>query len=168
MGTEMTLMPNGHPTSEPWEEQAHRLDGFIERQREELRDLLAQERALVGQIQEALDSCKEREKRVLRALAALEGTAVAAKPTKAQKKAAWQISDEKVEEIYAAIRASIEANDGEPVTMTKVRESVGSSASETWRKAVDRLRADERLRVAGRVRGGGELLALMPEVDDAA
>lgn len=155
---------NGHPSDEPWEQEAQRLDGFIEAQRTELRDLLGQERALVARIQGALDACKERERRVMRALAALEGTAVlgrpAGKPAKPTTKPpeGWTPRPETLTKTYDALVALGEGRTKE------VGDRAGLS-NETARRALNHLRNEERVRVVRQSRKFGPIFAPMPSED---
>jgi hypothetical protein len=144
---------------------AEQLDTEMARQCNDLRRLLESEQAIANRVQTVLDQCEQRAKRIRRALAALEDDAPKpqAAKVKGKGKGNWEISPEKVEEVYASIVDAIKGNGGEPVTMTTAREAKGHTGSETYAKAVAKLRDDERLRVAGRTRGGGTLLALMPD-----
>ena len=151
---------------------AEQLDREIVEKCDGLRDLLESEQAIANRLQTILDQCEARAKRIRRALNALEGEVPGRKPQAQPKQAAkthkWNVSEEKVEQAYDAIVKAIDLNDGKPVTMTEARRVEGSGGHETYRQAIDILRDRERIRVAGKTRGGGTLLALMPEADDAA
>lgn len=146
---------------------AEQLDREMAQKCSDLRSLLEAEQTIVNQVQTILDQCEARAKRIRRALNALEGEAPGRKPETQKPKATsgWKVSEEKIEQAYDAIVKAIGLNDGQPVTMTEARRVEGSGGHETYRQAIDVLRDRERIRVAGKTRGGGTLLALMPDAD---
>jgi predicted phage tail protein len=171
-------LPDVHmPTnSVDFEAQAEQMTVAMRDQIAAMRALLDNEVAGRSHLEQLLDDSKEREKRLVRAVAVLEGGvnnhAITAKPKKPSKPAAkdngWNVSEATVQRIWAAFqRYATEVAGGEPFTQTSMAawmtangEGVGG---DTIRKSMLALRERELVRVAGTTRGGGKLWAPMPD-----
>lgn len=168
--SEMTLpQANGQPSSaaESWERQAREIEQGLETHLAELRVLLAGEQQLAEQIRATLDGCREREKRIERAIAALEGSvrpmgrpsgrAARAKPVSpsAQAGGQWRVSDRKLEEVRATLERLGSARRSEIVKASSVSDvTVG--------KALAALRERDVVRVVAHDAKRGPTFALMP------
>lgn len=164
--SEMTLpQANGQPSSaaESWERQAREIEQGLETHLAELRVLLAGEQQLAEQIRATLDGCREREKRIERAIAALDGNArptgrpPRAKPAlpSAQAGGQWRVSDRKLEEVRATLERLGSARRSEIVKASGVSDvTVG--------KALAALRERDVVRVVAHDAKRGPMFALMP------
>lgn len=166
MSTETTLpQSNGTPPpEESWEAQARHLEEIVDAECADLRELLAEQQVLSSRIQQVLDGVKDRERRIAKALAALEDRPVVAavpkrgRPRKTPEGArpTWRISDAKLETIYDAL---VRIGQGRN---PQIAEAAGSSP-ETTRRALRQLREAERVRVVAKDRRYGSTFAPMPE-----
>lgn len=140
-----------------------------------MRALLDQELATRSHLERLLDESKQRERRLTRAVAALEGDSISAthavakpKPQpKAKANDGWAVSDDTVERVWQAFqRYDAEIAHGEPFTMTSLARWMGEQGQgvggETIRRAFAVLREREHVRKAGTTRGGGVLFTQMP------
>jgi hypothetical protein len=121
---------------------------------------------VAAKLRNEYDAALEATKAYGHAIDALAGIG-ADKPVKPKKRTGnghgkhnWQASEESIEKVLAAMKAWPE----ETCTQTQLTQAA-SLAPETVRRAVDALRERELVRVAGTTRGGGKLLALMPDVE---
>lgn len=145
-----------------------------------MRKLLADELSGRRELERLLDESKERERRMARVIAILDGGAATPAQAKAQatgkqrgaKKGNgdWNVSDETVERVRMAFVRYAETTD-EPVTRTKLAAWMSQHddgiGGETIRRATEVLREREIVRKCGTTRGGGGLYTLMPGVADA-
>lgn len=143
--------------------QRHALDKMIR----ELGELIAEERANRVAAERAVLDSKERERRLLRALAALEGETTMQVARKASgprggKIGDWHISDKKCDDVFEKFCALVMST-GKPTTPTMLAHANPGLSPESSRRALDRLRGEERVRLAGKTRGGGRLFDLMPD-----
>jgi NACalpha-BTF3-like transcription factor len=168
-GMTPTLTPvNGRVSLDDLSAMAGQLAEKLSAECDGLRAMLEGEQRLTNQIQGILDDSHERSKRLRRALAALEGTTTAPQtsPRKAQVKAArvtWQASEKKTEQVYRALVALGEGR------VSQIAKQAGV-ASETARRALMQLRAQERARITSNSAKWGMTFAAMPNTgaDDAA
>jgi hypothetical protein len=102
------------------------------------------------------DAALDQAKRLQRAVDALQPADAKAKP----RIGSWQVSNAKVAEVLAAIRAI----DADEFTASDIHKAMGKGTSwEAVRKSCDVLREREVLRLVRGTRGGGKVLALMPD-----
>jgi hypothetical protein len=162
---------NGHVPQQPhdFDEHDRQLAGTLETQVHELkgREHLAS----------LLERSKQRERRLTRAITALESGAPQATTTTATtktaaakaKKLAWTPSEATVQRVFDGFQRYTAEFGDEPFTMTVLAKWMGQNGEgvggETVRRAVEVLRSREQLRKCGTTRGGGALWALMPEHD---
>jgi hypothetical protein len=131
-----------------------------------LRALLEGQHELVERFETMLRTAKDEERRIQRALMALEGepatTPRTAKPKQSTPKPGdWHVSDRKVEQVLAAL-VEHTAN-GDAISANKLADLTPLS-SEAIRRGLGTLRERELVRIAGTSRGGGKLWLPMPEV----
>ena len=145
-----------------------------------LRELLDDELVARDHLTALLERSKERERRITRAIAVLEGTsaqgatsssarpAAAAPKASAKKKNAWDVSEATVERVRDGfMRYWRDVSQGEPFTQTLLCTWMGENGEgvggDTIRRVMAKLREREIVRVTGTTRGGGKLWAPMPE-----
>ena len=175
---------NGHaPPRDTFHDRDTHLAEVFESEIADLHEMLDDELKGRRELEVLLDRSKERERRLVRAIAVLEhGSANATQTTTAKPKAAapksqgkgakksdgsWNIGESTVERVLQGFKDYAEAHPDQPsYTMTMVAAWMGSQGQgvggETIRRAVNALREREQLRKAGTTRGGGTLYALMP------
>lgn len=168
----MTVVSNGHaPNRDDFEAVDERLAAVLDAEVSDLQEILDDELSARAQLQALFEKSKTREKRLRRAIAALSGES--AQHTTQQDKATrqagmtWHVSDEAVERVWAGFMKLYDQK-GEPVTQTMVSDSMEGIGPDTVRKSLERLRSTERVRLAGKTRGGGKLWAPMPGGTDGA
>jgi ribosomal protein S25 len=143
---------------------AERLDRELAEEATTMRRMLEAEQRLRAQVEVVLDTISTREKRLQRALAALEGTAAGPGRPKAQKAQAaaakhgssWSIGEDKIERAHAALVELGEAR------TSQIAKKAGIS-TETARRAVRALRERERARIVKHDKNLGDYYALMPD-----
>lgn len=133
---------------------------------------LEAEQVVHDELEQALTASRERLRRWHKALTAITDETPAPAPAKAKAKAKaktpandWTPTPAKVERVYQALVALSRAG-RQDITRTMLVERA-SLGHDTVRRALEVLRADERIRIAGSGRGGGKLWALMPNGDGA-
>jgi NACalpha-BTF3-like transcription factor len=170
-GMTPTLTPvNGRVSLDDLSAMAGQLAEKLSAECDGLRAMLEGEQRLTNQIQGILDDSHERSKRLRRALAALEGTTTAPEASRASRasrqkltRETWQASEAKTEQVYRALVALGEGR------VSQIAEQAGV-ASETARRALMQLRAQERARITSKHAKWGTTFAAMPNTgaDDAA
>jgi ribosomal protein S25 len=145
---------------------AARLDRELAEEADTMRRMLEAEQSLRAQVEVVLDTISTREKRLQRALAALEGTAMGPgrrpkeKPqTAAKHGSSWSIGEDKIEKAHAALVELGEAR------TSQIAKKSGMS-TETARRAVRALREREQARVIRSSKQMGDTYALMPGADE--
>lgn len=151
---------------------------------EELAELRDSESALEVELTRQANEARARKDTYQRALNALtKGSAAPARaPAQAprprssgvriSRKADWQVTDEKVEEVRQRMIALLptsphKAGNGDPaITAGFVADNTDGLSPEAAKKALTVLREREQIRVAGTGKGGGVLFALMPDPAD--
>jgi hypothetical protein len=162
---------NGHASDDEQTlaEHSRALSTALEQHAHGLRSLLEGQLELVERFEAMLRTAKDEERRIQRALVALEGEPTArpgpkpAKPKPTPKPGEWQVSDRKVEQVLDALIEHT-AN-GEAISGNALGDRC-SIASETIRRSLMQLRERELVRVAGTSRGGGKLWLPMPDVQE--
>lgn len=157
----MTASLNGH-TEPVLEDPIERLEARMRAEADSLRDLLDDERREITRLQAVVDQHRDREKRLVRAIAQLTGATASTNTTPAKPKRAneWSVSEEKIAEVLQLIRDA-----GEPVTANALGRLPGTS-TQSAKKAIDVLRERELIRFAGVVRGGGKTYLPMPSTSE--
>jgi hypothetical protein len=129
----------------------------------ELEELRAPLRARREQLKAELAELSAREKSIAQAIGALVGgqhvNAPVAKPKAKAKPATggWTPSEERLKSLFELFVA-----EGEPISPTQLASKTEGLGVETAGKGAKILRDRELLRVAGALRGGGSLYAVMP------
>jgi hypothetical protein len=125
----------------------------------ELEGLRAPLRARREQLKAELAELSAREKSIAQAIGALHGgqhvSSPAPKAVKAPAK--WTPSEERLKSLFELFVA-----EGEPISPTQLAAKAEGLGVETASKGAKILRDRELLRVAGALRGGGSLYAVMP------
>lgn len=127
----------------------------------QLRALVAQEETNREEAERIVNESRLRQRRYERALSTLEGPSP--KPAPKRDKNDWTISAEKVESVYRRFVEVREQYPDKQVTASLLSSQTPGLSPETARRALLELREQERVRVAGKVRGGGTHFDLMPE-----
>lgn len=136
-------------------------DALMERIEGELREAIAAERVNRTEAEQVVEASRAREKLLQKALDALTGQTSRPPREHATRKRDWNISDEKVELVFDAIkRRRLEV--GRAVTQTEVADANPGLSPESVRRGLEVLRSQERIRITGKVRGGGNSWDLMP------
>jgi hypothetical protein len=159
--------------------QDRRLADVLGNEIDSLRELLDAELNSRDELAQLLERSKERERRITRAIAVLEGGinqhAVSSKPAaakakpKPKKSTLWDVSEATVERVRVGFLRywTEQPTPEQPFTQTALATWMGEQGNgisgETIRRAMDRLREREIVRVCGTTRGGGKLYAPMPE-----
>lgn len=145
------------------DEAARSIAGYVQA----LRQMAAAEAEGRREVEREVEASRERERRLEKAIAALEGTSLGGRP-KGRPKAApsWRVSEKVTIEVEAALRA-LAGNGVEAATAVEVAEAAGRSREAT-RRALDQLRQQDTVRLAGKRRTTGHgvpstLYALMPD-----
>lgn len=152
--------PNGaDPSPERLVEHLERSRATRERITDELRELLLVEERLHDAMAEQLAEAKARRDGYRRALEQLTGEPRKKPgPKKATPNAGdWVVSDAKIAEVWELVRKR-----DDQFTAASVSKDVAGLSPETARRALNTLRERELIRAAGKVRGGGIGLAVMP------
>jgi hypothetical protein len=157
--------------------QDRRLADVLGNEIDSLRELLDAELNSRDELAQLLERSKERERRITRAIAVLEGGinqhAVSSKPAAAKakpkpKSTLWDVSEATVERVRVGFMRywTEQPTPEQPFTQTVLAAWMGEQGNgiggETIRRAMDRLREREVVRVCGTTRGGGKLYAPMP------
>lgn len=136
---------------------AEEVAAFSREEADRLSTGLEREQTLQAEIRTLLEDSQHRERGMRKAVEAL--TAERQRSTKgtapAGRSAGWTISQAKVQEVWDLIRR--QPGDFKP---TDLREQ--GASGEAVRRSLVVLREQELIRVAGKLRGGGRLYALMP------
>lgn len=124
-----------------------------------LRAMLDRESAEVERLKALLDDARKRQGRVQKAIDVLTGESSKPKPAAvaASKSSEWHISDVKLDQIWAEIRE----REG-TFTRTEIAAELDGVSPESVRRAFERLRGGELIRITGKARGGGDNYAVMP------
>lgn len=137
----------------------------------QLRGLIAHERVERLELERKLTDVRERERRYERALAAMQPAPPAKSPAKSSARrgdGSWNISQEKIEEVYRRFVELREQHPNEALSPGRIARLTPGLSPETARRALYELRDQERLRISGKVRGGGTKWDLMPEPANGA
>lgn len=168
---------NGHVQLHDFDAHDRRLAEVLGDEINDLRSLLDDEIKGRDHLKSLLDRSVERERRITRAIAVLEGTnaqSAASKPTTASKpkpkgtKDSWTVGEETVERVRVAFLRywDEQPEPQQPFTQTVLAAWMGEQGrgvgGETIRRVMERLRQREIVRVTGTTRGGGKLYAPMP------
>jgi hypothetical protein len=175
----MTALSNGHQPrladADVFVAHDDSMASALDDQTSDMRRLLAAELDGRDHLEKLLEQSKERERRLTRAIAILDGgttssspKAAASKPTakpKPKTNENWTVSEETVERVLDAFkRYAVDHPD--PFTQTTLATWMGEQGEgiggETIRRAMTALRDREIVRKCGTTRGGGALWALMP------
>jgi len=143
--------------------QAHaaRLEAEMASHCQELRTMLESEQALRNDLSGILDASSARMKRIQKALASLEGDAAPlGRPKKAASKTTWTVSQKKIDRTYDALVAL-----GGRARASEITERA-AQASESTRRALEKLREQERVRIVERSGRLGATFALMPDAPE--
>lgn len=176
---------NGHVEqhSHDFEVHGEQMSSAMDEQVIAMRALLDDELKERTHLEQLLEASKERERRLMKAVAVLEGgnipqglRSTPPKPAKAKPKAAageWNVSAKTVERVHEGLtRFWQEEAHGEPFTQTALATWLtrhgGGASSDTIRKAMGVLRERELVRKCGTTRGGGILWAPMPDGEHGA
>lgn len=127
-----------HPPVADMEQRA--VSGIAE-QVQELRRLAQAEAQGRAEIERYVLASRERERRILKAVQALEG--IAPKPKPAAKRAALGVSRERADQIFEAVREA-----GEPVNTARIIEATGFPQTRVS-AGLRMLREEGRIRLAG-------------------
>jgi hypothetical protein len=131
-----------------------------------------------AEVERFVDASRERERRLVKAIAALEGVPLGAggRPKKVVKttpavkagpKTPQVVSQDAADEILAAAKALLADRAEQTFTRTEIREAVPGRSRETVRRGLVLLREQQRIRLAGKQGAGPtakSLYALMPDV----
>jgi hypothetical protein len=128
----------------------------------ELEGLRAPLRARREQLKAELAELSARERSIAQAIGALHGGQQVNAPAKPKPKATpkpgtWTPSEERLKSLFELFVA-----EGEPISPTQLAAKTEGLGVETAGKGARILRDRELLRVAGGLRGGGSLYAVMP------
>jgi hypothetical protein len=168
---------NGHTQlrSDGFADRDKHLADVLEAEVDDLRALLDDELKGRDELAQLLERSRERERRLTRAIAVLEGGVNQQAPRKTaataaakEPKGGWEVSSATVERVHAAfLRYWNEEANGQPFTQTTLATWLGQHGQgiggDTIRKAMHTLRDRELVRKCGTTRGGGKLWAPMPE-----
>lgn len=147
---------NGHHAAEP--DPLEAFESQVAEQIDGMRSLLAEQRSMTRHVQAQLDEQKARERRIEKALAALQGNTsatAATRPRSAPSERKRYVSEESVETVYRALEAA-----GSEQRQADLQQATGLS-SPTISQALTALREAERVRIT-RVEGQSKFYALMP------
>lgn len=149
----------------------------LHEQIEDLKRMAREEADSRAEVERFVDASRERERRLLKAVAALEGMPLGAggkpklngaAPKAKAKSHDWSVNPATVEAAFEAARRLVAETGEETFTRAQLAKAIGRSP-ETTRRAVDHLRDQERVRLAGKSGNGGKtatnLYALMPNAD---
>ena len=131
-----------------------------------LRELAAAEVEARAEYEQLVEQSKQRERRIARAITALEGGGPGTKP-KPKPKAVQPVGEEVIEAVLATMR-QLAAEGHEPVTRLQVVEAMPERSGETVRRGLNELRERQLIRLAGRNGNGrtaARLYAVMPDGD---
>jgi CRP-like cAMP-binding protein len=152
------------------EDAARSIDGHIQA----LREMAANEAESRREAERYVEASRERERRLEKAIAALEGVPLGAggrpkQTAKPKASYAWRVSDQVVSEVEVALRALLTGDGAEAVTAAELARATGRSR-ETTRRVLERLREQGTVRLAGKrqINPHGQsstLYALMPNDD---
>jgi len=138
---------------------------------DELRAEIASERAARSSAEQLVADSRMRERRLTKALEALEGPAPAKSGPKPPKQRSeynrWSVSEARIAEALAVLRAA-----SEPMTIPQIAMAMGAGSRETANKAVYALRERDQARLVGKVKVNGRMqvntYALMPGAGNGA
>jgi hypothetical protein len=160
-----------------WAEINARQSFNIGEQVKDLRRMVQEEIDSRAEVERFVDASREREHRLRKAIAALEGVPLGAggrpkvvKTTpavKARPKTPQVVSQDAADEILAAAKALLADRAERTFTRTEIREAVPGRSRETVRRGLVLLREQQRIRLAGKQGAGAtakSLYALMPDV----
>lgn len=162
---------NGHHPPSPLDAvQAHARHSttFMESQAEAFTAELEAERTVQDQIKALLSESQARERQLAKVVSTLTGETTT-RPTPTRRSGGgrgkgWQISEKKIGQVWKVIRQQVADSDDGTFKMTDLRKA--GLSGEAVRRTVVTLHEREVIRVAGALRGGGKLWALMPEAED--
>jgi hypothetical protein len=159
-----------------WAEINARQSFNIGEQVKDLRRMVQEEIDSRAEVERFVDASRERERRLVKAIAALEGVplgaggrpkAKALPAVKARPKTPQVVSQDAADEILAAAKALLADRAEQTFTRTEIREAVPGRSRETVRRGLVLLREQQRIRLAGKQGAGPtakSLYALMPDV----
>jgi CRP-like cAMP-binding protein len=163
------LADSAGPPPPSGDDAARSIDGHIQA----LREMAANEAESRREAERYVEASRERERRLEKAIAALEGVPLGAggrpKAKATAKSSTWRVGDQVVSEVEAALRALLASDGAEAATVPQVAEATGRSR-ETVRRALERLREQGTVRLAGKRHLSthgmpSTLYALMPNAD---
>lgn len=168
------MTASGEAPRPEWVEVDERRSFSIAEQIEDMKRLAREEAESRAEVERFVDSSRERERRLLKAIAALEGVPLGAggKPKAAPKVAAKApavqlVSPAVADEILVVVRELLAGREDQTFSRPELAKLMPRSG-ETIRRGLELLREQERVRLAGK-RGTGRtaknLYALMPDVD---
>jgi response regulator of citrate/malate metabolism len=169
--SEVTMPPpaasNGHVPEDEQSlaEHTSALTTALEQHAQGLRGLLESQHAVVERFETMLRTAKDEQRRIQRALAAIEGEPATPKTVPKPKASRGGVSERKMSDTLRALEAL-----GAPARIRDIAKEAGI-AGETCRKALEQLRAQELVRIAGVQPGPGgpaKLYTLMPGDDRGA
>ena len=139
---------------------------FMEEEAKRLAQVLIRAEAEAADIKIKLMEAEADVRSIRKAMEALTGEAPAKTASKSLRKSRdnnrWQISEAKIQEVWNIVRAI----DDETFTTNSVATAQPGLSQESARRALDILRERQLIRLAGKARGGGKLLAIMPGAED--
>lgn len=167
----MTDVQNGaHEAPAIWKPGELGLELTDEALRAQLHALVDRARAEREDHETKAAAARAQERRYERALAALEDEPKGKPGPKPKKSGSndWSISEQKVESVYQRFVVLRAESPDVPITAGYLADNTPKLSPETARRALNELRAQERVRISGTTRGGGKKWDLMPEAEDAA
>jgi hypothetical protein len=167
---------NGHVVQQlrhDFEVHAEQMSSAMDEQVTSMRALLTDELKERTHLEQLLEQSRERERRLAKAVAVLEGgvnqhAMRATKPPPPQRKPhEWSVSDATVNRVHELVtrywqEAANEQPFAQSTLLTWLREQGEGVSTDTLRKSLLSLRERELIRKCGTTRGGGTLWAPMP------
>jgi hypothetical protein len=151
-----------------WAEINARQSFNIGEQVKDLRRMVQEEIASRAEVERFVDASRERERRLVKAIAALEGVPLGAggRP-KARPKSPQPVSPGVADEVLTAAKVLLADRAEQTFTRPELVKAMPERSGETIRRGLELLREQQRIRLSGK-RGGGKtatnLYALMPDV----
>jgi predicted HTH transcriptional regulator len=162
------MSENGSAPGHELAELAARAQKGIDDHIRDLRALIQAEVDSRSEYERLVELSKQRERRLAKAVAALEGEPLHKPKTgPAKPKARQMISAEAADRVFDQMRNLMQQTGRDTVTRPQLMREITDMSGETIRRSLVLLRDQQRIRQAGRTgRGAATLYAVMPDAQD--